>query len=77
LELVHTICVILFYTGTISNPAKHTAFMVISTMRRIPIGKSANVLVLKHVIARRVTKGGTKSVVSALGLRGRWKTPNL
>jgi hypothetical protein len=70
LELVPIISVILFCTGTISKPGKHTVNTVIYMMRKIHIGKSADTLALKHVIARCATKGGTKRAMNASVRKG-------
>jgi hypothetical protein len=70
LELVPIISVILFCTGTINKPGKHTVNTVIYMMSKIHIGKSADTLALKHVIARCATKGGTKRAMNASVRKG-------
>ena len=39
-------------------------------MNKIHIGKSANILALKHVIARCAIKGGAKRAMNASGRKG-------
>jgi hypothetical protein len=56
-------------TGTTRRAGKHTANTVIYMMNKIHIGKSANILALKHVIARCAIKGGAKREMNASGRR--------
>lgn len=55
---------------------KPTANTAIFTTKEIPIGKSANIPASKCVIARRVTKGGIKSAVSAGGSKRKRRKSN-
>jgi hypothetical protein len=48
----------------IKKAGKHTVRKVTRMMMAIPIGKSANILVLKHVTARHAIKGGAKRAMS-------------
>ena len=73
-ELAPIISVIRLFTGITRRVEKPTASTVTSMMRKILIGKSANVLVLKHVIARNVIKGGDKNVAN-VGERKRQNSP--
>ena len=70
LELVPIISVIRLRTETIRKAGKPTANMVTVTMMQAPIGKSANGLASKHVIARYATKGGTKRAMNASAIKG-------
>ena len=55
---------------TIRKAGKPTANMVTVTTMQAPIGKSANVLAFKHVIARYATKGGTKRAMNVSARKG-------
>ena len=70
LELALIISVIRLCTGTTRRAGKHTANTVISMMKKIHIGKSANTPASKHVIARRVTKSGAKRTMNASEKKG-------
>ena len=73
-ELALIISVIRLCMGITRRVEKPTASTVISMMRKILIGKSVNVLVSKHVIARSVIKGGDRNVAN-VGERKRENSP--
>jgi hypothetical protein len=56
--------------ATISRAEKSTAKMGIYTMRKLHIGKSANILAFKHVIVRYAIKGGAKRAMNVSGRKG-------
>jgi hypothetical protein len=55
---------------TIRKAGKPTANMGIYTMRKLHIGKSANILAFRHVIARCAIKGGAKRAMNASESKG-------